>query len=264
MSNYFYQLNEDTLKSVVPSVFSTTAKETMSSQYAVIPTIECIRGLAKEGFVPVKAFESRCRSEDSKPFVRHLIRFRHESQSNFASEYPEIIMINSHNGQSSYQLRAGFYRVVCSNGLIVGDDLLSRRVVHKGDVISKVVEAVTEIVDIVPQAKQVFEAWKGITLTEEEKGVFAYSAAMLKWDDKCPLIAPKLTNPRRTADTKRDLWTTFNVIQENLIRGGVCYYDKETRTRSTTRAVNSVAENSRLNTALWQLAESMARMKKSA
>lgn len=32
------------------------------------------------------------------------------------AEVPEIILVNSHDGSSSYQLLSGFFRFVCSNG----------------------------------------------------------------------------------------------------------------------------------------------------
>ena len=33
----------------------------------------------------------------------------------------EIVLLNSHDGTSSYQMLAGMFRFVCSNGLVCGD-----------------------------------------------------------------------------------------------------------------------------------------------
>ena len=252
-------ISEDQLRKQAPSIFALQAHEKTSSKYSLIPTIECVRGLEKAGFYPVKVQESNCRNKDNKPFAKHVIRFRKEGMVQVGGNVPEIVMINSHNGLSSYQLRAGIYRLVCANGLVVGNDMFYRSVRHQGEVISKVVESANEIIEIMPDAIEITENWKGITLNIEQKRIYAHSAAMLKWDaNEIEVVPERLLSPRRREDTNSDLWTTFNAVQENIIRGGVGYYNSESRRRGSTRAVNSVNENSRLNTALWNLTEKMA------
>jgi hypothetical protein len=256
-------LKENDLLNQVPSIFSMQAHEKTSEKYALIPTIECIRGLEKAGFYPVSVQQSNCRNKENKPFSKHLIRFRREGMLEMSGNIPEIVMINSHNGACSYQLRAGIYRVVCTNGLIVGNDLFYHSIRHQGNVVSKVVESANQIIEVIPQVLEIAEEWKGITLNTEQKKVFADSAALLKWEkDESDIETERLLRPRRYQDNQNDLWTTFNTVQENIIRGGVRYYDRETRRRGTTREVKSVSENSRLNTALWNLTEKMASLAK--
>lgn len=256
-------LTELDLRKKVPSIFSLQASAKTSQKYSLIPTIECVQGLQRAGFMPVQAFESRCNNVENKPYVKHLMRFRKEGIEETKSEVPEIIMINSHNGGSSYQLRAGVYRLICSNGLIVGSDMFFRRIIHKGDVVPKLVDAAMEIVEMIPATFGIVEKWKGITLQGEARQIYADSAALLKWDKEEMKISPdRLLLENRWADKKQDLWTTFNVVQENLIKGGVSYFDRKAHRRGTTRAVHSVGENARLNTALWNLTERMASLSK--
>jgi uncharacterized protein DUF932 len=258
-------ITEEQLKKKVPSVFSTVSHEKTSEKYSLIPTIECVRGLQKAGFHVTQAKESRCRNAENKPFSRHLLRFRHESTINLGGYVPEIVMLNSHDGLCSYQLRAGIYRHVCSNGLVVGNDTFFRRIKHQGDVISKVVESASEIIDIIPEAIGIAQDWQDIQLNEEQRRVYAESAAMLRWDqEKIPVKSERLLLPHRQEDTHHDLWTTFNVLQENLIKGGTRYYsiDDYGYRRGTTKAITSVNENSRLNTALWNLTAKMASLAK--
>jgi hypothetical protein len=261
-------LSEDQLRRQVPSVFSISPSENTSNKYAVIPTIDCIRGLIKSDFHPVKAQETRCRSEENKPFTKHMIRFRHASNMENIQqegEISEIIMINSHDGKSSYQLRGGIYRLVCTNGLIVGEEAFLRAIRHQGDVVSKVVQAAHELTEIMPKVKNKVEEWKGISLDVTEQGIYAESASLLKWaKDEAPISNQHLLRPRRFADQRNDLWTTFNRVQENLIRGDIPYIKQDergNRTRNRTRGVNSINENARINTALWNLTEKMAAMK---
>ena len=50
------------------------------------------------------------RREDRRDFTKHMIRLRHASQINGA-EANEIILLNSHDGTSSYQMLAGQFRL---------------------------------------------------------------------------------------------------------------------------------------------------------
>src|SRR3546814_2716824 len=69
-----------------------------------------------------------------------MIRLRHASQINARGEANEIILLNSHDGTSSYRMLAGMFRFVCSNGLVCGDTVADVRVPHKGDVAGQVIE----------------------------------------------------------------------------------------------------------------------------
>jgi hypothetical protein len=59
-------------------------------------------------------------------------------------------------------------------------------------------------------------------------------------------------------DFDLDLWTTFNVVQENLMRGGIVSFKLNDLgypiARQSTRAVNSISKNLDLNKNLWTLA----------
>jgi len=68
-----------------------------------------------------------------------------------------------------------------------------------------------------------------------------------------------ISTPRRFEDRGNDLWTTFNRIQENLMRGGLSGHNRNGR-RLTTRPIAGVSENVRLNRALWTLTERMAQL----
>ena len=83
----------------------------------------------------------------------------------------------------------------------------------------------------------------------------------LRFEDQAPIRAAQLLEPRRYADTATDLWTSFNTVQEHLLRGGDRTITTGSRRRGKTRQISSVGEDVRLNRALWTLAEEMARLK---
>ena len=69
---------------------------------------------------------------------------------------------------------------------------------------------------------------------------------------------------RRIDDRAPDLWTTFNRVQENVIRGGMRGQSVDANGRRQVRAVRAVTgidQDVKLNRALWTLAEEMRRLK---
>src|SRR5262249_45745551 len=102
-------------------------------------------GLMQQGFLPVRAQQSRTRIAGKGDFTKHLLRFRHASMADSAvqSTVPEIVLINSHDGTSAYKLSPGLYRVLCTNGLVVkssGIDEISVRHGGRESLIQEVIE----------------------------------------------------------------------------------------------------------------------------
>jgi len=253
-------LNQDQIARKAPSVFTSGSYEKTGSKYAPISTYSVLEGLFDLGFGVTHASESRCRTKERFGFGRHMLRLRRHNEQEINGNFPELVLVNAHDGSSSYQLRAGVYRLVCSNGMVVGNDLFCQRVRHQGDVVGRVADAGGEIIEVFPTVIDKAEEWSKIELNPLQQGFFADSAKLLKWDEDgdSEVYSPDLLRSRRYADNKSDLWTTFNVVQENIIKGGVRTINKESRQRRRSREVKSPYENNRLNTALWRLTEKMA------
>jgi hypothetical protein len=113
-------LSEDQMRHAAPSIFAEGKHASRSERYTYIPTIEVMRGLRREGFEPFMVAQGASRVEGKADFTKHLIRLRHAGQVQTRPEANEVILINSHDGASSYQLLAGRIVFVCSNGLVVG------------------------------------------------------------------------------------------------------------------------------------------------
>ncbi len=108
-------LTEDQMHQAAPSIFAAGKHASRSERYTYIPTIEVLRGLRKEGFEPFMVAQSRSRIEGKTEFTKHLIRLRHLRDGSGQTTKPEaneIILINSHDGASSYQLMAGQFRLL--------------------------------------------------------------------------------------------------------------------------------------------------------
>jgi uncharacterized protein DUF932 len=268
-NRFFNTLNQQPLDNsalikLAPSVFAEGKHASRKQSYKFIPTIDVVDALRNEGFLPVFAAESRTRSEDKRGFAKHLIRFRqHDGFTTVGEVKPEIVLVNSHDGTSSYQLSAGLYRLVCSNGMIVSDSQVDAiRVRHSGDVVNNVIEGTYKIVTETPKAIEHMEAMRDLSLSPEEQYIFAKAARGLRWDEEAVQVtSEELLRPRRSADQGNSLWKTFNVLQEKILKGGVTVRNLETRNTQRAREVKSVTENVRLNKALWTLAEEMRNLK---
>ena len=104
-------LNEDQMRAAAPSIFAEGKHASRSERYTYIPTIDVLRGLRKEGFEPFMVAQGASRVEGKAEFTKHMIRMRHAGQVQTRREANEIILINSHDGASSYQMLAGIFRL---------------------------------------------------------------------------------------------------------------------------------------------------------
>jgi len=252
----------DVLRMNVPSIFAEEKHHSRSERYTYVPTSEIVEGLDKEGFRPFFACQARVRAEneDRAEFAKHMIRFRHASTIN-SDVANEIILVNSHDGSTSYQMMAGAFRFVCQNGLICGDLVEDIRVRHSGNIVGNVIEGAYSILDQFGNVESSKEDMKSLVLRPEEKRIFANAALTLKYEGEAPIASDALLNANRRED--RDdpsLWGTFNTVQENLVRGGQLSRSSNNR-RIRTRAVNGIGQNVQLNRALWTLAEEMKKLK---
>jgi hypothetical protein len=255
-------LSDDQIRSVAPSIFAEAAHESRSARYTYIPTIDVLNGLRKEGFQPFMVCQTRVRNEAKREHTKHMIRLRHAEQIT-GREANEIILLNSHDGTSSYQMLAGMFRFVCSNGMVCGETTSDIRVRHNGDVVGEVIEGAFKVLDSFEEATAQRESMQMLTVNQGEQAAFARAALALKYDDQegaAPVTEAQILAPRRFDDRRDDLWTTFNRVQENMMKGGLHGRNSAGR-RTTTRPVNGIDQSVKLNRALWVLAEEMRRLK---
>lgn len=270
-------LTEDEMRRAAPSIFAMTAHESRSDRFAPIPTIEVLRGLMNEGFMPVGVRQSASREVGKADFTKHLIRLRRiddDAKFKVGDTVCEVLLKNANDGTSAYDLMAGLFRICCLNSLVAQTGTIDQvKVRHSGDAIGKVIEGTYRVVGEAQKALAAPEAWSALPMAQEERMVFAEAAHVLRFGDSegnvtTPIEPRQLLAPRRNEDRGTDIWSTFNVIQEHVIRGGLHGIarghderGRPTARRVTTRAVNGIDQDVKLNKALWILAERMAQLK---
>lgn len=260
-------LTIDQIRSAAPSAFATEPYQGMSSRYAYIPTSHVIEGMMQAGFQPFAASQSRTKIEDKREHTKHMIRFRTQNTSLAVGDvFPEIVLVNSHDGSSAYKLMAGLFRLVCSNGMVVSDSMIgSVNVRHTGRVIEEVTTGSVQLVEHMPAAIDAVARWKEIQLNQAEQSAFAEAANVVRFADSegnvdTPIQPAQLLRTRRYDDNRSDLWSVFNRVQENVVKGGLHAYKPGATQRTTTRQVKGIDSDLRLNKALWTLGQKMAEL----
>ncbi|MFZ4171123.1 DUF932 domain-containing protein [Enterobacter ludwigii] len=243
----------------VPSVFSENKHESRSDRYTYIPTIILLDNLQREGFRPFFACQTRVRDESKREHTKHMLRLRREGQIT-GKQVPEIILLNSHDGSSSYQMLPGIFRAVCQNGLICGESFGEVRVPHKGNVVERVIEGAYEVLGIFDKVEEKRDAMQSLMLPPPAQQALAKAALTYRFgEEHQPVTESQLLAPRRWQDESGDLWTTYQRIQENLIKGGLPGRSAQGK-RARTRAVNGINGDVKLNRALWVMAENMLQL----
>jgi hypothetical protein len=256
-------LNDEQLRANAPSVFAIKPIFGVSERYTIVPTIRIVEGLREHDWVPVDVEEQRIRQEARRGFQKHMIRFRRAAQMTTLDEWNvELVLLNSHDRGCAYQLHAGIYRRICSNGLVMSEGSFEAiRFRHSKLETDEVVRASFRLLEFVPKVGELVNRFRSRQLDSRESLDLARHAMMLRYPSvsEFPVDAETLLKPRRKEDAGTDLWTTLNRVQENLVQGGLSdsHRDRRGRLRSV-RALRGIDSKVSLNKGLWGLAEQLA------
>jgi hypothetical protein len=130
----------------------------------------------------------------------------------------------------------------------------------------EVIEGAVRVLSDFEAVDESKDAMKAIELRPEEQAAFATAALTLRYGERseiqppAPISAEQFLQARRPEDLGHSLWTTFQRIQENAVRGGQPGRSVQGR-RMRTREVASIDRGVTLNRALWVLAEEMRKLK---
>lgn len=257
-------MTDEQMALVAPSVFAVAPHESRSDRYTQIPTSRILSGLRSAGFMPFAVAQSGARDEGKRNFTRHMIRLRRDGQAIVGDSHPEIVLVNSHDGTSAYHMHFGWFRLVCSNGMVVANGPASEiKVRHSGNaenVLEAVVAGAHQLVSSVEEQAAQLGTFRATRLSTSEAMILADAAIDVRFDERpSGLRTEQVLASRRYDDNADDLWSTTNRIQENLLRGGVSW--REGRRRRSTRAVTGITQDVKLNQAIWTLASKMAELK---
>jgi hypothetical protein len=246
------------VKKSIPSIFATRAHSKMSTRYAFISSAQIIDVLVKEhNFQVVSAVQRSARRRDPR-FTRHMITLRPKNAKLIRGEaIPQLVFTNSHDGQSKFQLAGGLYRVLCENGLVtsIADDVCIKT--HLGDP-KVIIEAALAVVARVGKIEPVMAKMMKKKLDAKQVAGFAIKAAKIAYDEPLSFDPQLLLAARRVEDEANTVWTVFNRIQENIVRGGIEFKSKASGRQFSTRGLTHIGRSIDMNRQLWAVAEKLA------
>ena len=267
-------MTDEEIFKAAPAVFAEHAHESRSDRFAYIDSRAVLAAIRAEGWEVTAAAQSSSRIPGKELFTRHALRLRRADAVARAIRagdvFPEVTLINASDGTSRYHLYAGLLRVLCLNGMVASKGSFGEvHVSHTGNIANKVVEGTFTVLSDSVRALDTAETWGDVQLAREERDAYAEAVHVARFGDEdggaSGAIRPAaLLIPRRSADGGNDLWSTFQVAQENSIRGGLTGRGTDANGRRrdyTTRAIKSVDGDTKLNQALWRLTERMAAIK---
>jgi hypothetical protein len=270
-------LTDDQIILTAPSVFAEAPHGEVSDRYGFVPTIDVINGLRNHGWFPVDATQKNVRDKSREFLTKHLVRFRRlEDDIRVGDSAVELLLTNSHDRSSGFVLHAGVFRMACANGIVVADSTFNKvSVRHNRYAVEKVIEGSYEVMNEVPAITGEIDGMQSVELTRQEQEIFASAAIeYIKPEEKegerivtsNTSLVNQVLRPVRADDRGNDLWTTYNVIQEKVLRGGIRMAKQSENTRGgyrnhTTRQVKNINKDIKLNKALWEMAQQMKDLK---
>ena len=257
------EINDTEMMANAPSIFAQAPMPGVSGRYTFLPTARIVEAMRAEGWKPIEARQSRPRMEARRGYQMHQVRFQRRDVVAELDEFtPEVVLINSHDRSSGYEIRAGMFRFVCKNGLMVADSLIPAiHVRHTGQELGHIIRASFDILGQLPRIAERVASFRSISLSDAQANQFAAQALALRYTDPtlAPIRSEQLLAPRRYEDAGNDLWRTANTVQENLLRGGMRDTSRVNRSGKPfrpMRQIRGLGANVDINLGIWALAES--------
>lgn len=252
-----------------PAAFATSKAAHLTDRYAALHTSDIIPVMADHGYFPVQAAQTRARKGSDGEHKHHLLSFA-RIEDLPRSDRPEITLFNSHDGSGAVRLFAGVYRMICSNGIVIGEGS-SARVYHSQRQLNGFEDMLRQTIQNVPKVLETMERMKETRLNFCHAADMANKALHMRWNalnerkgDENGVFFTDATfldviNPTRNEDVGFDAYRLFNRIQENVLRGNafvrsITAKRPEGVTRKA-RPISSVKEHTTINEKLWSIVE---------
>jgi hypothetical protein len=251
-------ITKSEIRQKASSIFTTQGSPEVSEKYTHIPTEKIIDDMATLGWGVIDAKQVKARK--GVGFQKHLIVFRNNELEINAEDgdtvYPQILLTNSHDGKNAFTFTAGLFRMICENGLVVSTkEFENMKIRHMGYSFEELQKTIREMVEKLPLTVEALNKLRSIELSQEAALDFAKKALEIRFKDEMENIEINLEEllvPIREEDKGTDLWSTYNVVQEKLIKGLFNYkYGVKVR---KARKIKNFQQDIKLNTDLYSLA----------
>ena len=209
------------------------------------------------GVVDVKQIKAR----KNAGYQKHLVVFRNNDiiidGKDGDTVFPQILLTNSSDGKNAFTFRAGLFRLICENGLVIStQDFADLKIRHMGYDFEELQKTISAIVEKLPLTVESMNKFKQTQLEEEQILRFAKEALTVRFgEDEMKRITidyNEFVKPIRKEDEGSDLWSVFNRVQEKVLEGDF-EYGYATKTRKARR-IKNFNQDIALNSKLYELA----------
>lgn len=254
-------LTKEEMKVKANSIFATKGASTTSEKYTHIPTFKVIEDMALLGWGVTDCKEVKARKGIG--FQKHLVVFRNNDIAINGADgdnvFPQILLTNSSDGKNAFTFKAGLFRMICENGLVIStEDFADLRIRHMGYDFNELSKTITGIVEKLPLTVEAMNKFKQTQLVDAQIKDFAKKALTIRFGEvemnRITIDYTEFIKPTRSTDEGNDLWRVFNVIQEKVLDGDF-NYGFSTKTRKA-RKIKNFSQDLILNSKLYELATS--------
>ena len=253
--------SEEQIRRVAPSVYTQAPSERVSAKYQLFDTAAVIPVMADMGWKVVSARQSITRLPDNTPFTKHMLEFGHHDHILREHEVGDLQMriglVNSHDAKNAVGIFGRMLRTWCANQATVEEQMFGDATFRHTLDMTQVRDSVYQYVKNIPPLGDKIDFYRSIATPEQTQLDFAHEALAVRWGDTAPVDERALLTVRREKDTLSNLWGLYQIVQENLTKGGHDY-QAEGKRRNKTRAISSIDSDLQINGKLWALMTAFA------
>lgn len=223
------------IKHYAPAFFADSPASSVSDRYSFLNSMDVVNNLMNLGWNPTHVHVN-----NRGMYGQHMIRMTHEGLNSKVvgkdGLIPQLIFSNSHDGTQRAKLDIGAFRLVCSNGLVVGEKGAydSIKVKHIGMNQNDFIDLTEQFYHKFDNVFPLIEEMQNTIISPETQVYLAMLALVLKNPQKYALedgITPNveyigrahrmsdILRPKRIEDEAPNLWNTFNKIEEKITKG---------------------------------------------
>lgn len=231
------------------------------TKYKFISTKEIVEALEENGFKPTRAVQANTRMAHRRSFVKHLLAFEMPEVAGLnipEGMKPQVMLLNSHDGTTSYQLFLGLFNDLTATSMVVGTNTFDvQRVMHKGNKsLDEIIYKSKVCIDGFQEVLATVVKAQDIILTAEQQKEFAEQAIFARYEE-LKVSAEEVLKPLHEGDTGQDLWSVFNrvrtwVIDPAYVRTGFSLRPVNVKGRKIT-AIRNISKNVTINRMIWDL-----------
>ena len=255
-------LTKDQIRKNAPYIFATSpTNAAVSGRYVFASTETIIDDMEKLGWGVVQCKQQRA-NKNSTVRSFHMVAFQNpdiyitkETKDGEEIEaYPQVILTNSHDGFNSFKFRIGIFRLICSNGMVLAtEEFESVSIRHINYTFEELRTTIAASIEKVEEHVAVMNKMQATKLTVEQRRDFALNALAIRMNKDADEVKAtdeeldELLEPLRDADKGENLWATFNVLQEKIIKGlyhhGKTKLGKDRKARPITGPAKDIEVN---------------------